>query len=310
MLRYCARQSVRAVTSRARGIARADVWTVGVADAAEWTTSGDLSLSAVRWIEELAHAGYLADPFLAQRDGTTAIMVEEFDEAGAQGIVSALVSTASGWQLCSGVVRPGVHASYPALVRDGDELYCVPETWEAGRVEAWRSIRFPSEWERSHVLVDAPVVDPTVFNMHGRWWLLGTLKDDEPDAKLYAWLADSFTGPWHPHPLNPVKIDVTSSRPAGMPFVHDGVLIRPAQDCSTAYGSGVVLNRIDRLDELDFREEPVGRVQSPAGRYESGTHTLNSFDGRFVIDGRRYGVSRHRMTRELRARLRKIGGSR
>jgi hypothetical protein len=310
MLRFFARQTRRAVTERARDTSRADRWSVSIVDAPHWNGEGDVHVIAADWVPELAPHGYLADPFAGHRDGRTAIMVEEFDEATARGVISAVVPTSSGWQLRSGVIDTGVHASYPFLVEADGELYCVPESWQADRVEAWRCIEFPEHWERSHVLVDEPVVDPTVFRRGESWWLLGTLKHDEPDAKLFAWSAAQFGGPWHAHPLNPLKIDVRSSRPAGTPFIRDGALYRPAQDCSRAYGSAVVLNRVVALDERGLEEESVGRVVPPGGRYASGTHTLATFDDLWTIDGRRYGWSRHRFGREVRARLNKLRGAR
>src|SRR5213596_456309 len=54
-------------------------------------------------------------------------------------------------------------------------------------------------------------------------------------------------GPWRPHPGNPVKVDVRSSRPAGGPFLFGGNLYRPAQDCSRTYGGGITINRVTHL---------------------------------------------------------------
>ena len=268
---------------------------------------GDVALRSVEWLPEVKHSGYLADPFPARRDGRTAILVEEYDEESNRGVISALERVGDTWELRSGVIDPGVHASYPFLVEDDGELYCVPETWQAGRVELWRCLEFPVRWERAGVLVDGEaVVDPTVCEHEGRWWLFGTRKDDEPDAKLHVWAAPALVGPWVAHPLNPVKIDVGSSRPGGTPVVVDGVLYRPAQDCSTAYGSAVVINRVVSLDERGLREEPAGRLVVPSGRYGSGTHTLAGAGDLWVVDGRRYGTNRHRRAREIRSRLRRI----
>jgi hypothetical protein len=304
MARFLGRQAVRAVATRARGVTKADVWTVGVVSNVV-VGPGGVDVGAIEWVPELKRSGYLADPFPATRDGRTAILVEEFDEATNRGTISALERDDGGWRLHSAVLDPGVHASYPHLVEHGGELYCIPETWQARRVDIWRCDTFPTEWSRAGTLLEGrAVVDPTLVHRDGRWWLLGTLKDDEPDAKLHAWSARELFGPYEPHPLNPVKIDVTSSRPAGTPFVVDGVLYRPAQDCSTSYGGGVVLNRVVALDERGLVEVTVGRVDTGAGRYESGAHTLASGGGMWVVDGRRYRVNRHRMLREARARLR------
>ena len=63
-----------------------------------------------------------------------------------------------------------------------------------------------------------------------------------------------------PHRLNPLKIDVTSSRPAGPLFERDGMLLRPAQDCSSTYGAAVVLHRIVELTPDRFQEQCLGRI--------------------------------------------------
>ena len=199
-----------------------------------------------------------------------------------------------------------MHASYPFPVHVGDELYCVPETAQAGKVEAWRCIQLPDQWERVQTLVEAPVLDPTPLTWNGRWWLFGTRRDRDANAELWLWSAPDFIGPWEPHPLNPVKIDVTSARPAGTPFARDGVLYRPAQDCSQGYGGSIVINRIDRLDEYGFEEHVVELLDLGADRYKDGNHHLAFSSGLTVIDGKRAIVDLHRSRRELLARLRRV----
>ena len=272
---------------------------------------GEINLRDIAWLPERDGDGYFADPFPAVRDGRTAVLVEDFDETTNRGVISALERTEAGWRLHAAVIDAGVHASYPFLVEDAGELFCVPETWQAGEVQLWRCVEFPTRWERAGSLLrGVGLIDPTVFRHGDGWWLLGTIKDDEPDAKLHAWSAPALTGPWSPHPLNPVKIDVTSSRPAGNPFVLDGALYRPAQDCSTAYGAGVVCNRVTSLDARGLVEEAVARVAVPPSAYSSGTHTLASADGMWAVDGRRYVRSRHRIGREIRARVRRLAPGR
>jgi len=57
--------------------------------------------------------------------------------------------------------------------------------------------------------------------------------------------------------------------------VQDDELIRPAQVCTPLYGSGIALNRVTRLDDLEYAEEEVRRIV-PAGRDGIlGLHTIN-----------------------------------
>jgi hypothetical protein len=308
MLTFLARQTRRAVGTRARRIARADLWAVGMVELPEALGIEAIEAiepSAIRWIDERAGGGYFADPFPARRDGKFALLAEEFDEALGRGVISALERRDGRWQLHSNVLDVGVHASYPFLLEHEGNLYCVPEMASANRLDIWRCVQFPTDWERVGTLIDgAAIVDPTLFCDQGRWWLLGTIKDDEPDTKLHAWYSTHILGPWTAHQLNPVKIDVTSSRPAGTPFRIDGVLFRPAQDCSTAYGSAIVLNRVSALNEAGLVEETVARIAFRDGRYTTGAHTLAWRDGVCTVDGRRYAFNLHRMIRELLGRVR------
>jgi hypothetical protein len=103
-----------------------------------------------------------------------------------------------------------------------------------------------------------------------------------------------------------LKVDAASSRPAGRPFWDGDRLVRPAQDCSTGYGAAVVLNEVTRLDESGLVESVLGRLSLPRSRYSQGSHTLSASADGWVVDGRRTGVSRHRMSRELGARWRAV----
>src|SRR4029079_8140908 len=192
------------------------------------------------------------------------------------------------WRLHSGVIAPEVHASYPCVVRDGDDVYCVPETAHLGRAEAWRCVDFPLRWERVGTVIDGvPIVDPTALRHDGRWWLLGGRLDDEPNAKLFAWWSDSLFGPWQSHPLNPVLTDVTAGRPAGTPFVHDGRLFRPAQDGSLGYGTALRICEITALDERHYEERVGIRVATLPGPYARGVHTLTHDGNYWVLDAKR-----------------------
>ena len=109
---------------------------------------------------------------------------------------------------------------------------------------------------------------------------------------LRLWHAPDLLGPWEPHPGNPLKADVRSSRPAGTPFVHAGETYRPAQDSAAGYGSAVVLNRVTRLTTTQYAEEPVARFAPPPGSpYPHGAHTLAAAGEVTAVDGKRRVVA-------------------
>ena len=191
--------------------------------------------------------------------------------------------------------------SYPFLLRHRGELYCVPEMCGSLTVRLYRLDPARNTWHIAATIIsDFPAVDSTILQHDGKWWLFCTNRDDYPDAKLYLWHADDLFGPWRPHWKNPVKCDVTSSRPGGTPFLYGGTLYRPAQDSSVSYGGAVAINRIHCLTADEFIEETVVRIpplkRSP---YPDGIHTLSGAGKYTVIDGKRMALLAPRLKLKL-----------
>jgi hypothetical protein len=88
-----------------------------------------------------------------------------------------------------------------------------------------------------------------------------------------------------PHPRNPVVSDARSSRPAGRPFVRDGCLYRPSQNCCPHYGYGFNISEVTKLTETDYEERVLSRVEPVWDGNIVSTHTINYEDGLTVIDG-------------------------
>jgi hypothetical protein len=128
------------------------------------------------------------------------------------------------------------------------------------------------------------------------------------DCKLFLWHAPDPTGPWEPHPGNPVKVDVRSSRPAGTPFEFEGHLYRPAQDCSETYGGGITINRVTQLTPVSFSEEPVATIEARRGSdYAAGVHTLSGSGDLTMIDGKQVVLAPGLVPGRLLRKVRRAG---
>ena len=180
-------------------------------------------------------------------------------------------------------------AAYPFMLRDGSRVWCIPETFRARSVSAFVSDDDGRTWRRDGDLLEGfPAVDSTLVEHGGLWWLFCTRQGDEDQTELHLFFAAHWRGPWAPHPLNPVKSDTRSSRPAGALFTLAGSLYRPAQDCSRRYGGGVRVNRIETLSPRAFREAAVAAFgPDESSDWPHGLHTLNGGNGFTVVDGLR-----------------------
>ncbi|MBV8458648.1 MAG: hypothetical protein JO122_18775 [Acetobacteraceae bacterium] len=187
----------------------------------------------------------------------------------------------------------GCHMSYPFAFEYAGSIWCAPEISERGGLKLFQMGERPWEWHAAeHALPDLPLIDPTLFEHGGRWWLFACLAGEAKEGELHAWYAASPLGSWTPHLLNPIKIDAGSSRPAGAPFRTETGFYRPGQDCSKTYGGAVVLHQILRLDPEGFEEVAVARVEPGIDwPYRDGLHTFNPIEGSVIFDAKRHVFS-------------------
>lgn len=233
---------------------------------------------------------FYADPFPILHDGRVTLFVEDFVHAAGKGIISAVEFGPEGPLGRPEPVfeQPG-HLSYPfVFTRDG-EVWMIPESCSAARVDLFRATAFPGGWVKEATLIEGVVAsDATLVEQDGRWWLFATVRDGGgsfSDA-LHLWSAPDFRGPWMPHPRNPVLIDIASARPAGRIVQRGGRLLRPVQDCRQGYGKALGIAHVTQLGDAGFAQE-VETILEAGGPLWPGRrlHSLNSAGGFEFIDG-------------------------
>ncbi|MGQ0646357.1 MAG: glucosamine inositolphosphorylceramide transferase family protein [Gemmatimonadaceae bacterium] len=232
-----------------------------------------------------------ADPFPIRVGGRDFVFFEEDESAAGKAHIAWIEVDEQGQATAPRTALTcDYHLSYPFVFEWEGQHYMIPETEATRRVELWRAVSFPDQWELAGILLeDRPLVDATVACIGGRWWLFaaGTETGGEAWDDLFLFHATSPLGPWIPHRANPVISDVRSARPAGRLFQHCGHWYRPAQDGSRVYGGAITIQRIDQLDEHAYQETAVTRLEPHWRPDLVATHSINSSGPLTVIDARR-----------------------
>lgn len=241
----------------------------------------------VRWLPAPSPGQQRRAPFGYMADGQLNVLYGKNDSATGKGDISRLRPKRDNVLKRSRTMlnKEGLLA-HPFVLEHEGHSYVIPENSE-GRVDLFRVNENNEALVLVRTLLAEPLCSPTVFQHEGRWWLFGT-KPPLEDVALYAYHATSLEGSWTAHPLNPLKTDVRSARPAGTPFVHQGQLYRPALDNSHTPGWRVALMRVLELSPTDFREELVRTIGPLKGSaWSHGTSTLSAVGDLTLVDGKR-----------------------
>lgn len=294
MLAFCARTSFRALRNRVEHRLLADQWLVGYRryEGSELAESPDPT--SYHWLVP-PRGSFYADPFPFEVEGRRYVFFESLEYEDERGVISYVALDEEGRPGPPRVaLRRSYHLSYPFLFEWQGEIYMLPETESNGTVELYRAVGFPERWELDRILLEGVgALDPTLFEHGGRFWLFVAMRPGgpglsggSPNDELCLYHADSPLGDWIPHPANPVVSDVTRARPAGPILRVGGDAIRPGQDCSGGYGRAIALSRIEVLDELQYRETPIARIEPTWYPRGLGTHTLSRDGDLEAIDVR------------------------
>ncbi|MFT3998576.1 MAG: hypothetical protein QM667_14335, partial [Asticcacaulis sp.] len=248
-----------------------------------------------------------------RRDAGITVFAETWDYRVKRGEIQYFQYDNNNTLIGSGMaLSQPFHLSYPFLIEDNNALYMLPEAHKSGVLTLYRCVSFPDQWEPVKVLLDVPAIDATVVRHNGLWWMFYSLPGADRRAmrELHVAWSTELMGPWQQHAANPVRAGLETSRPGGTPFVIDGKLHLPMQDCVETYGGAVNVLRIDTLTPERFAATPVARFDGKGllEEYGDGFHTLSGHDGLTFIDVKRLHQSAAEPLIKMQFKLRKALG--
>lgn len=221
-----------------------------------------------------------ADPSLVQLNDRVYLFCESYDFLQRRGSVLCCECDRLGQPICAAIVlKERYHLSYPHVFSYQDRWYLLPEAAGSGAVQLYQADSFPWSWSKSCILLDEPLLDPTVLSMNGRWYVFGTPYQHLQLTRTYDRLAifssPELTGPYKAIKGSPFFLGTERGRMGGAFIEEGGVILRVAQNCRQWYGHSIGFWRVIRLDETGYEEELV-RMIGPEWWPQSGCiHTYN-----------------------------------
>ncbi len=224
---------------------------------------------------------WCADPFIIDHGGKTYVFFEAFDRIKSKGLIGYREITNGKISKIRICLETEHHLSYPYLYERNGDIYMLPESFESKKLVFYKAVSFPDKWQEHELILDDVAVCDSVLVRHDSTEFLLTMPlhgvpyvYDELDMYV------KRENTWEKHPDSPMICDTSHARCAGDIFKHNGMYIRPSQDCSVSYGEAVVLSKITQLDENGYAEEPFCKLTISDMNYTGkkkfdGIHTLN-----------------------------------
>lgn len=234
---------------------------------------------------------FWADPFIFEKGEKKYLFFERFPYDKKKGIIS--VAEIDGEQIKNDrdIIEQPYHLSYPNVFEEDGDIYMIPECSANNRIEIYRCINFPYQWELfSKGFEGASLVDTCYYrDDDGNRWLFTSRSWDGIDTHneaLEIYKIDSLKlNSIIPHKNNPIYVDSRKGRNGGRIFKDNGVTYRASQDNRYGkYGHGVSLNRIEKLTLEDFKEHNEAILLGSEIKGYRGTHQLCQGFSNFVID--------------------------
>jgi len=263
-------------------------WNIGFVDKSigEVISNSDEILD-VHWLKHTYNDRFFADPFLLSADEEKIeVLVEEFPYFQKKGIISLLTVNREYELIDKKIISDQpYHQSYPFILRDGDNIYVIPEASQSGNLYLYKYDRIKQMLIDKRLLICEPLLDSTFFYFDSYWWLFATKNGKDSNRNLYLYYSESLNELFKPAIKQPIISDLNNARPGGCIINSGSDKYRIVQKCEQSYGEAIRICKVNQLCKDKYVENFVKEIRLVDKKYYHGFHTLNGLNNICVVDG-------------------------
>lgn len=275
------------------GIKQSFFYNIGIVECSPDFVFSNRKLTNIRWMKHNYRDRFFADPFILDvTEDEYYILVEECLFANMHsGMISELRVSRKTMELIEKkeVLRLDTHLSYPAILRNNGKIYVYPENGASGKLYMYEFDKSIHKLIKPKLILDESVADATIFKQGEKWFLIAT-KTPDTRKNAYIYSSTTFDGIYSPVSDKPFATSLESSRSGGDLINMNGVIYRPAQDCSERYGGALSIMKfsLKQSSTEEIEECLAFKIKPLSWRYNLGIHTINFYKNVCVIDSNGY----------------------
>ena len=201
---------------------------------------------------------FIADPFLIKHKDQTFCFAEEFSHERKMGHIICINLKKNTRNI---VLKEDFHLSFPFIFEYKNKFFMCPDTSKISEIRLYKCVQFPLRWKfYKTIKKKINSVDNIIFKKNNLWWLLTNIDqsntgDFSHDLSIFYSKSGPLTNKWKDHSLNPIKINSSDSRNAGI-IIEKNKIIRISQvQGFDNYGEGINFHKIKTLSINKYNEE-------------------------------------------------------
>lgn len=274
----------------------AEVWYLAIRKG----STGDILTNTSRefHVLPLEAGNWPADPFVCVHDGKIYIFAELYDYRLMRGTIAYTIyhpetGTIDRWKK---VIVEDYHLSFPYIYVQGGGYYIIPESYQANALTRYKAVHFPDVWEKSTIYQGMELADTALFQDGTR--TLGYTLQHHADgtdvwegnnkSRLFELIDDKVV-----FEEGFFSDDQRLCRLGGAFFMHNGSLIRVAQNCRDSYGEELIFLKWEKqggkFHDTEIKTVKASDIHVDRDIFFDGVHTYNSNGGWEIIDLRSKG---------------------
>lgn len=223
-----------------------------------------------------------ADPFVVKKDNKNYCFVECFNYAEKKAKINVFELSEKGYVFLGTALEESFHLSFPFIFEFNNEFYMVPESSKNKDIRLYKCLNFPLKWELQEILIeDIDAADTMIFQKNNKWWMMTNedpLKLANHNYQMNIYYSDNLlNGEWIAHKNNPIIMDATKARNAGLLLDEDNVFrVSQAFGFYKKYGENFSINKIELIDVNSYSEKTFSSHTKFFGKNILGSHHLHS----------------------------------
>lgn len=221
--------------------------------------------------------GFLADPFVIEREDQSYCFVEEFSYKQNKGKISTYLLSEDSAQPLGTALEENFHLSFPYLIEHNQDLFMIPESASNSDIRLYKNVSFPNEWVLEKILMkNVDAADTVVFYQDNMWFMLTNICSSnisDHQSELHLFLSKELVSEnWSPAASNPIIFDSLRARNGGC-FAYNGKQYRVNQvHDKSHYGKALQINEILEITSSGMTEKNILSMEPNFFRNINSTH--------------------------------------